>query len=873
MPPAPLIVRIVRRACRTHIVWAAALAFSLAVAYPAVSTAAPPMFAAPFETYVAGPYPYAIATVDLNGDRNPDLVMGNYAYPGSVSVMLGTGTGSFGTHVDYPVGDYPSGVAVVDVNEDGRPDIITSDQNPGTISVLLGQGDGTFAAATAFPAGVSPVGLALADFNGDNHLDVAVADYVGLAIVLGNGDGTFGPVTSYTAGQVTFGVAAGDLDGDRAPDLVVSDPLDSTLTALYGNGDGTFDHKATIKVGGGPSPVAIADLDRDGFLDVVTSNSGGSGISYLHGRGTRHFDSEVRLPAGDHPGEITIGDVNSDGYPDLVVVGSVPTASPAYTGLGGLGFSVLLGGPQGPGAPKVFHTCSAPQFAAIGDVDGDGKLDIVVTSTFYGAIAVSPGNGDGTFGSGETWPAGAASSGLAIGDMNADALPDLVTADINANTVSVLLANPDHTFAAPIAIPTGPLPRSVAIGDVNEDGRPDLVVAEDGRAVLSVRLGNGNGTVGPETTYPVPSGPYNVTLADMNGDGALDLISSNYYQLPGSVSVLLNRGDGTFEPRVDYPTYDIQHVWSAPSNVAVGDFNGDGIPDLAIVEGVHIYQGSPGEGTSVFVRLGLGGGYLGESTVYFLLNSYFGVGTVDLALGDLNGDHHLDIVTANEYGDNSVYEFYSNGSVSVLMGNADGTFQPYVTYATGFFTNSVAIGDVNGDGWPDVVASNGNSASVSVLLNHGDGTLEKRRDYGCGVGPYHVALANLHGHGLPDIVVTNSGEGSVSVLRNLDPPVLAAPPPPKAGDAAPLAIAPNPMMREGRFAFSLAAAGPVTLDVFEVTGRRVAHLASGTLKAGRHEVNWTGELEGGGQAAPGVYYARLTTPAATRTTTFVRLAR
>ena len=358
-----------------------------------------------------------------------------------------------------------------------------------------------------------------------------------------------------------------------------------------------------------------------------------------------------------------------------------------------------------------------------------------------------------TFGPPTDYPTGLGPFSVALGDVNGDGRLDLATANFLAGTVSVLLGTSAGAFGPNTDFPTRGIPRSVALGDVNGDGRLDVVTAnyDDAaganafRSSVSVLLGTGTGTFGPHTDYPTGNNPLGLALGDVNGDGRLDLVTANQGDnSAATVSVLLGTGTGAFGPKTDFLTQSI------PRGVALGDVNGDGRPDV-------VTANAPAANTlaaTVSVLLGTGTGAFGPHTDYPTGNNPFG-----LALGDVNGDGRLDVATAN----------YGAGSVSVLVGTGTGAFGPHTDYPTGGIPRSVALGDVNGDGRLDLVAANMNASRASVLLGTGTGTFGPQTDYLTGDNSYSVALGDVNGDGRLDLVTANFGPNSVSVLLNLTP--------------------------------------------------------------------------------------------------------
>ena len=371
---------------------------------------------------------------------------------------------------------------------------------------------------------------------------------------------------------------------------------------------------------------------------------------------------------------------------------------------------------------------------------------------------------------------------VAIKDLNGDGKPDMVVANLQSSTVAVLLGNGDGTFQTAVTYNSGGGSydqgggvTSVVIGDVNNDGKPDLVVANR-NSTVGVLLGKGDGTFQAVVTYG--SGAYLADVgcvADFNTDGKLDIVLSYNCDItnsctglagPGSVGVLLNNGDGTFQTAVTYSAGG-----SATASIAVADVNGDGKPDVLVVNNCQERTASVG------VLLGNGNGTF-QPVVTYGVN---GIGSDRGCVADLNGDGKLDMVVTNLCEDNDDgASNCQNGVVSVLLGNGDGTFQPAVTNVLDKVEiSSVAIGDVNGDGRPDLVVRIRLSGARRILVESeycwATATAHSRlRSVTNRVaGALHrVAIADLNGDGRPDVVVANacisqsSCEGAAGVLLN-----------------------------------------------------------------------------------------------------------
>ncbi|MEO8680596.1 MAG: FG-GAP-like repeat-containing protein [Vicinamibacterales bacterium] len=326
-----------------------------------------------------------------------------------------------------------------------------------------------------------------------------------------------------------------------------------------------------------------------------------------------------------------------------------------------------------------------PQSVAIGDVNGDGAPDLVVANFTSRNVSILLGHGNGTFGVAVNYDVGGVVSSVAIGDVNGDGKLDLAVANLGSNAVSILLGIGDGTFGAAVDYFTVS-PNSVAVGDVNGDGKPDLAVPNTGSNTVSILLGSGNGTFASGVTYGTGGGPSSVAIGDVNGDGTPDLAVANYSQ---NVSILLGNGNGTFGVMVNY---GVATGWG-PSSMALGDVNGDGTPDLAVASSYL---------PNVSILLGNGNGTFAPAVNYSV-----GTDPSSVAIGDVNGDGKPDLAVANP-------DFASN-TVSILLGNGHGTFATAVHYTVDTGPSSVAIGDVNGDGKPDLALATG-ANTVSILL-------------------------------------------------------------------------------------------------------------------------------------------------------------
>ena len=404
-------------------------------------------------------------------------------------------------------------------------------------------------------------------------------------------------------------------------------------------------------------------------------------------------------------------------------------------------------------APKVdYDTGQSPLSVVAADINGDGKDDLVVANVDGNTVSVLRNNGNGTFGPRSDYSAGALPYSVTAADLNGDGKTDFAIASYMSDDVTLLLNNGDDTFSpwgASLPI-TDSQPISIAASDVNGDGRADLLVANEASDVVSVLLSTGDGTFAPKVDYDTGKNPRSVAIADLNRDDKPDLVvvNSGTKVEPGNtVSVLLNKGDATFAPKVDYTTT------KDPVAVAVADLNGDGAPDLVVANSP---DGSLTPGETVSVLLNSGNGTFGP-----MVDIAVGKNPNSVAIADLNGDGKPDLVVANGVADPA-----SGYTVSVLLNKGGATFAPKVDYAAEKDPIAVAAADLNGDAKPDLAVLSRGAKAVSVRLNNGNATFGSKINYGTGEGPSSIIAGDLNGDKKLDLAVTNELSRSVTVLLN-----------------------------------------------------------------------------------------------------------
>ena len=671
--------------------------------------------------YPAGSFPYEMSTADINSDGKSDLVIaGNGS---GLSILKGNGDGTFQKSVNFLAGAYfPT---VLDLNGDTKPDIVSAvtttsvgvfinQTGPHSISGTVKDNNNVpLSDATVVLTGGTPViiktdaagAFAFNELNSGqpitvtpskqnytfappnqvfnnltsnvtanfiatlNHYsitgtvkDISGVGMAGVTVTLaGSMSGT---IVTGTDGSYAFTNLPGGGNFTVTPSLAkfMFSPSISTFNNLSSNRIVNFTGRvATFTISGG---VLIGDngFNLDGFTIELSGTRTGTTVTNFQGY------SFSGLPVD--------GDYTVTAYLANRLFTNFKLVSPTSQSFTALSSNVTA---NFSAKRLAFGTGGLdPLGIASGDLNGDGKTDVVVATTTGNNIHVLLGNGDGTLQTEVTYFAGGNPVDVVTADFNGDGKADV--ASVSGSDVNIFIANGDGTLKPRVNLPLGFQPSKLNLTDFNNDGKIDLAVLGGGNT-LSILLGNGNGTFQPAINKTVAAAVFSILPGDLNGDGKIDLV---FLSFPGSVLVLTGHGDGTFDDPVSYPAA------SEVVRATLADLNADGKLDVAVTSRL------PNVLTILLGR--------GDGTFQTGIKSSLPTAPADLISEDFDGNGKRDLVVATD-----------GGGFSFLSGNGDGTFSPADFYQTTSFSRRVVAGDFNNDGKLDLAISQGDG-EVSVVL-------------------------------------------------------------------------------------------------------------------------------------------------------------
>lgn len=565
------------------------------------------------------------------------------------------------------------------------------------------------------------------------------------------------------------------------------------IAPLASHAQGLFEAPTpNLPTGASPQAVATADFALSGFKSLVVADKNNNNIKVFLGTGTNTFNTGFTFAACRGPVAVATADFNQDGYPDIAV--ACPTVNTVDVFInqgaaapgqfyGGVPYSVTdpvamvagnfitgsapgLAVASGNGGVTVFinqaGTLVTKSASAIGNLSGitagdfnhDGSLDVAVSDYGSSQVHILTNDGSGNLTETSSYAVGSFPTGIVSADFNRDGSLDLAVSNSGTNSVTILLGSATGTFT-PVNNPqsAGIDPIGLVVTDVNNDGNPDVVTFDAQNAssasqgAFAVLLGNGDGTLQtPQITNLAAVPGMQAAVGDFNRDGKPDLAYTS--ASTNQVSIALNNTLPTAYPSArSFTAYADQPA--AKGNMADGivaaDFNKDGLLDIAVT-----YL----QDNAVRVMLNNGGGFGAAQTYAVGYQPYF------VASGDINGDGYPDLVVSNTTTNNKV------GSISVLLNNRNGTFAQAVSYPTGWLPYQVAVGDLNGDGYADVVVAEYGASTAQIFWGSKSGTLTEGPGLPTGINPIGVAIADFAHNGQPDVVVTCYENSQVYVFPN-----------------------------------------------------------------------------------------------------------
>lgn len=577
---------------------------------------------------------------------------------------------------------------------------------------------------------------------------------------------TFGPnVTALSVSR--FGGYNSTAYPPHSGDVVIWDPVDSTITITFAS---TVQSLAFWYTSLGPIQAEAFDINNQYVGSALGSanTDGVSGSTSLLGISIQYYNSGIKslkvsgtvgglftlsgltyIPSTSFSTNpivsLTVSPVSPSrfGQPLAITATVFPAGGEVefYDGGTFLGSVVLSFGMAT--LPDVFLSSGTHALWARQETLGTPALSPQILHTVLPVVGSSPQLT-------RSYATGADPRSVAAADLNKDGILDLVVADygnVLQPNVSVFLGMGDGTFQAPKTFQAGSSPVAIAIGDFNLDGNADLAVSNYTDRNVSILLGNGDGTFRTAVNSSTGGFSSGIAIGDFNGDTLPDLAVACFDGQGNNVVILLGTGYGTFQAPAGYGA-NVKS--SLPSGVAIGDFNGDGKSDVAVVD---FDTGKLG------VLLGNGNGTFQSEVTYSV-----GLQAKAVAVADLNNDGAADLIVASGKGPgNSPI----TNTVSVLLGLGNGTFSTAVQYAPGAGLTNLAIADIDSDGVLDILVTNSLSNAVNVLSGYGDGTFQSPTSYPVGTGPSGIVVGDLNNDGRADLAVTNAAANTVSILLAL----------------------------------------------------------------------------------------------------------
>jgi len=737
-------------------------------------------FAAKIDISVGQLYPVAVVAGDLNGDGKPDLVVSYAGYNGMVfGVFHNTSTAgniSFDAAVNFTANGQPGSLTIADIDHDGKPDLValtTNSSKVNTLTVFKNTSaagvinSSSFATSIDIIANTTATALTVGDMDSDGKPDIILLSATGNNISLlrnisSAGNIAFGANVDFATGTSPSQLAIGDLDGDGKPDVVVTNVTDGTISVYLNksqNGNFTASSlapKVDFGTSNSPTLLNISDMDGDGKPDILAVNGTDGSISIFHNTTTAgvinasSFDVKADIPAQDAKqvpallDSFCLGDIDGDGKPDMVVVTdyvAVYHNNPQFV-------PVISGispanGPVGTSATitgKNFNPVAANNIVSFGPV----KAKVSSASATQLSVII---------------PAGASYGPISVVNTDSELTGYSATPFIPTFTSKHAISSLDFDPKVDLSV-SGQI-SGLSFSDVDGDGKPDMVVSNLNNGYFYASVYRNISTTGSiaassfaaNADFKTEGAPGPIIMEDINGDGKPDMMVLNKNN--GTVSYLQNNcTPGT----INFATLVDVGGDSYPTGISIADLDGDGRPDLLVVSATS-YTSTPLE---ISQNISSGGKIAFDREVLYDNGKQHQA----ICVGDIDGDGKPDVILGNTDNTLSILQNNSvNGNI-ILSAPID---MPSVTASISF----IKLADINGDGKPDLIIGYTDASTksnvISVFRNISTtGTISSSSfapevDIAAGTASGEAIIADMDGDGKPDIVITDA---VISVLLN-----------------------------------------------------------------------------------------------------------
>ena len=588
--------------------------------------------------------------------------------------------------------------------------------------------------------------MAIADFNNDGLLDIVVSNSGAnnISIFLRHINETFTDQVIYSTGldSTPYAVAVTDFNHDHQLDIAVANFGSHNIGIFIGKGNGTFKSQVAFSTESSrPRSIGVGDFNNDARNDIAVVNYATDNIGVFLQDTKGSFANQTTFSTGydSDPYSLAVGDLNNDNNLDIIVTNYGTNNVGVFLGLGNGTFATQI----------IFLTGinSRPYSIAIADLDNDTYLDIVIACSGTSNVGVLLGYGNGTFAVPTMFSTGNISLPLSvvIADLDNDNKLDIAVANYDHDSVIALLGDGNGNFIfynTTFFNRSNLNPYSIATGDFNADNRSDIAIVNFDFNHVDIILNYKNFSFHSQTTYTTAfdSNPESVVIADLNKDSHQDIVVANY--LEDNIMIFFGHGDGTFSGGRFWSTGEL----SRPCSVVVNDMNNDTQLDIIVAN----YMGC-----TIGVFLGDGNGSFSDMTTF---STAYESKPYSVAVGDFNNDNRLDIAVVN----------YGTNNLGIFIGYGNGTFSSQIIYSTGFGSkpHSIAIGDFNNDSRLDIVVANPFTNNIGVFMGHGDGTFSNQITYLAADNsmPASVAVGDFNNDGRSDIIVANYMADTISLF-------------------------------------------------------------------------------------------------------------